>query len=144
MKCDAVNARITALHHIIDEREERTKDRFAAMEKAVVAAFVSSEKAIDKADSANQRHFSQINEFRAALEDQTEKYLEREVYTVQHNSILSRQDALTNRINELEQRFVSLVSASTAQSRTTLWIIGIAIALVAPAVTIAIYLLGRH
>jgi len=143
-KCDALSARIIALHHLLDEREERTKDRFASMEKAVSAAFASAEKAIDKADAANQKHFAQINEFRAALEDQTARYLEKEIYAVQHAALITRQETLTNRVVELEQRFVSLVSASAAQSRTTLWIIGIAIALVAPAVTIAIYLLGRH
>ncbi len=142
--CDALNARIEALSKILDEREERTKDRFIALDRMTVTAFAASEKAIEKADAANQRHFSQINEFRAALEDQTKKYLETRVYEAQNESVVSKIDVVSARLYELEKLVTSTITASAAQARLTQILLGAAIGLTTPAVAFIIYLLTKH
>jgi membrane-associated HD superfamily phosphohydrolase len=131
-ECDALGARIEALGKLLDEREERTKDRFSAMEKAVATAFQNSERAIDKADASNQRHFAQVNEFRQSLQDQTSKYLEKTVYDVQHKMLADKLETIYVRFTQME-----------AKSVVSQWIFGIVVALAAPSVAIIIYLFER-
>ncbi len=144
VECNALSVRIDALSTLLNEREARTKDRFAAMDRITVAAFAASEKAIEKADAANQRHFGQINEFRAALEDQTQKYLEKSVYSAQHEALASRLDAFATRLHAIEGQITANSAAAAAQTRATQWFVGIALALVAPTVGLLVFFLSHH
>ncbi len=115
-----------------------------ALDRMTTAAFSASEKAIEKADAANQRHFSQINEFRAALEDQTKKYLETRVYEAQHENLASKIELVSTRLFDLEKTVTATITASATQARLTQILIGAAIGLTTPAVAFIIYLLTKH
>ena len=59
----------------------RVEGRFDALEKATEQAFENSQRAIDKADMATEKRFEGVNEFRAALADQANKFVTAEQLT---------------------------------------------------------------
>jgi uncharacterized protein (DUF885 family) len=59
----------------INAAEIRSDFRFEAMKDQVIAAFESSQRAIDKADEATEKRFEGVNEFRAALSDQATRFV---------------------------------------------------------------------
>lgn len=72
----------------IEDVEVRTQERFAlskqaidaalsASEKAISAAMAAAEKAVTKAETAAEKRFDSVNEFRAAMKDQTANYADK-------------------------------------------------------------------
>jgi SMC interacting uncharacterized protein involved in chromosome segregation len=72
----------------IEDSETRTKERFelsklavdaalAASEKAINAAMAAAEKAVTKAEVAAEKRFDSVNEFRAAMKDQTTSFADK-------------------------------------------------------------------
>lgn len=55
--------------------KEYVEKRFDASDKAISAALAAAEKAVIKAETAADKRFESVNEFRAALEDQQENLL---------------------------------------------------------------------
>ncbi len=102
-KCNALSARIDALAAMLGEREDRTKERFANMEKTVGAALVASDKAVAKAEMATEKRFENVNEFRAALQDQTATLLPKSEYAVHHGAMLDTVTKLTERVATIER-----------------------------------------
>lgn len=86
-KCDALSARIEALKTLMDEREDRTKERFALMEKNINVAMTASDKAVTKAETATEKRFESVNEFRETLRDQAATLMPRAEYDVQHKAL---------------------------------------------------------
>ncbi len=76
----------TALQHLLMIRDAdmgRYEQRFLAQERAVEAALFSARTATEKADSASERRFESVNEFRATLKDQQSTFITRgEVYAL--------------------------------------------------------------
>jgi hypothetical protein len=77
------------LNEKIDDVEIRTQERFAlakqaidaalmASEKAISAAMAAAEKAVTKAEVAAEKRFDSVNEFRAAMKDQTANFADRD------------------------------------------------------------------
>jgi len=60
------------------EREKRYDERFRAIEQSTEQAFGNSQRAIDKADAATEKRFEGVNEFRAALADQSKHFVTRD------------------------------------------------------------------
>jgi len=62
---------------------ERFNEQFAASKDAVAAALVAAERAAIKAESAAEKRFDSVNEFRATLKDQQALFVTRtEVYAL--------------------------------------------------------------
>jgi hypothetical protein len=55
---------------LFEERDKRYDQKFADTKIAVDAALAASEKAVIKAESAAERRFESVNEFRSTLADQ--------------------------------------------------------------------------
>jgi hypothetical protein len=70
-------AQLARLETIVDERDRRYEQRFAAQEKAVKDALTGSEKAVAKAEIAAEKRFDSQNEFRAQLADQAGTFIPR-------------------------------------------------------------------
>ena len=77
------------LNEKIDDVEIRTQERFnlakqaidaalMASEKAISAAMAAAEKAVTKAEVAAEKRFDSVNEFRAAMKDQTANFADRD------------------------------------------------------------------
>jgi CHASE3 domain sensor protein len=73
---------------ILDERD-----------KALRAALAASEKAISKAETANERRFDSVNAFRQTLTDQAASFVTREVFDEAMKTIRERQQETTDRVN---------------------------------------------
>lgn len=106
MADDAWQVRLTALERMLDEREERNKERFAAMEKFMTGVLAASDKAIIKAETATEKRFESVNEFRAALQDQTSTLVPRSEYNVHHKALLDTITVLADRLNILERTII--------------------------------------
>jgi hypothetical protein len=59
------------------ERDRRYEDRFTAMDEKTSLALTASEKAVSKAETATEKRFDAVNEFRGQLKDQAATLLPR-------------------------------------------------------------------
>jgi hypothetical protein len=107
---------------LMDERDRRYEDRFTAMDEKTGLALTSSEKAVAKAETATEKRFDAVNEFRGQLKDQAATLLPRSEASVEFISL--RKD-----LEELKK------SVTMSQGRTSgfnaSWGIAISIALLA-------------
>jgi hypothetical protein len=100
--CGALNARIVALGKMLDEREMRSVERFDAIKESVAFALAAADKALTKAEAANEKRFDSVNEFRETLADQAAKFMLTNVYDVERRAIADKLDSLTARIGNVE------------------------------------------
>lgn len=63
---------------LIDGAERRSDERFRHMKEMVESAFENAQTAITKADTATEKRFEGVNEFRAALSDQATQFVTRD------------------------------------------------------------------
>jgi hypothetical protein len=91
-----LGARLQALKEIIDERDRRYEDRFRAMDEKTSLALSSSEKAVQKAETATEKRFDSVNEFRGSLKDQAATLIPREEANAKFSS-------LEEKINQLRE-----------------------------------------
>lgn len=101
-KCDALRARVDALQTLLDEREDRTKERFIAMDKSVSSALAAADRAVVKAEVATEKRFEGVNEFRGTLSDQAGRLMPRAEYQVQYSAMTEKIDALAVIVNNRE------------------------------------------
>jgi hypothetical protein len=90
------------------ERDARYGQRFTDLETATQAALAASEKAVDKAESATEKRFEGVNEFRGALADRTAEFVTRSESEAVMVALRERVDELTNRLNRSEGKGAGL------------------------------------
>jgi hypothetical protein len=87
---------------ILRDRDLRYDQRFVAQQEGIRTALLAAEKAVTKAETATERRFDSVNEFRAQLTEQAATFA-RVDYLAQ---ALAARDALigalTERVRELE------------------------------------------
>lgn len=71
-----------------DAQSTATEAALAAVEEGNKAALAASEKAVQKAEAASEKRFDAVNEFRAALADQTSTFVPR----TEFNALKERMD----------------------------------------------------
>lgn len=127
---------ITAVNQLIDTAIQRVKDqageRAVAQDKAVDAALEAAKEAVVKAETANEKRFDAVNEFRQTLADQTSTFLPRPEYNALHTQLEQRVDTNTKQLDELRGRGsgVSEVQKSQDRNRALIFaIIGVIISL---------------
>ncbi len=74
---DVFNEKIESLVKVTNERDRRYEDRFRAMDEKTSLALTSSEKAVTKAETATEKRFDSVNEFRNTLKDQASNFMPR-------------------------------------------------------------------
>ena len=99
---DALKARIDALETLLNEREDRTKERFATMKVAVDAALAAADRAVTKAEIATEKRFEGVNEFRETLRDQASTLMPRTEYEVQYTALVEKVAAIDRRLTSME------------------------------------------
>ena len=77
---------------LLENAEKLNETRFLSSKEAVAFALTSSEKAILKAEAAADKRFESVNEFRAALSDQSNTFMTRTEYHTQHASLAEKVD----------------------------------------------------
>ena len=85
--------------------------------RAVQAALTSAEKAVAKAETASEKRFEAVNEFRAALADQTASFIPRNEYVTAHRALEDRVTAVADRIGALELRLTSRLDQGEGAGR---------------------------
>ena len=70
------------------------ESRLESIERATEVAVAAANRAMEKAEIANNARFAQVNEFRQALADQTREYLPRNEWGVQHTALIDRISAM--------------------------------------------------
>lgn len=78
--------------------------RFDAQEKAVQSALASADRAVAKAESASDKRFDGVNEFRSSLNDQTRTLMPRSEYEQAMKAMNEKIDILTARVNTRDDR----------------------------------------
>lgn len=87
-------------------RYERLGAQIEAVQREVTQAADASEKAIAKAESATERRFEAVNEFRSQLSDQVARFMPREVADGQFAEVQAKFDQATRHRGELLPREV--------------------------------------
>lgn len=105
----------TTLKEFIDEREARTIERFDHLKKEIDSSLNASAQAVSKAEVANEKRFDSVNEFRAALSDQTNNLLPRAEFNLQYRSVSDRIGLNENRIGEMQIQLSSLAARDSAK-----------------------------
>ncbi len=102
---DKIIARLTALEakyksalRLEKERDRRYNQRSVAQDDAVKAALATSKEAVVKAESATEKRFDSVNEFRQTLSDQAANFLGRNEYSASHKALEDKVSALAERI----------------------------------------------
>ena len=90
LSVDTLFEKIRALETVSNEREGRNNDKFNASKEAVQFALAAAEKAVIKAETAAEKRFESVNEFRNTLKDQQATLLPRAEFAVQHQAIIDR------------------------------------------------------
>jgi hypothetical protein len=98
----------THLAQILQERDQRYEQRFADLEKSLTVALAASEKAILKAETATEKRFEAVNEFRQTLSDQAAQFMTRAEAEAVNLRTTERIQELTDRTNRAEGRGVGL------------------------------------
>ena len=143
---ELLETRIGSLDRILSRRMDDAG-------KAIDAALVSAEKAVTKAETASERRFDSVNEFRKALSDQTATFIPRAEYDTAHASLSDRVTANADRMAALELRLTSRLdlgqgadtgtaSAHNEQRLNTSQVIA-ALATLAAVVTLVLYIVKR-
>lgn len=98
-----------------------------AAKEGVSAAMAASEKAVLKAETANEKRFDSVNEFRQQLKDQQDTFAVKSETNLRFEGVEKRLDLLTNR----EERSSGKNSGMMIALIGLAWIITTAIALAA-------------
>lgn len=109
---DSAMAHLLALreadrHHYDAMREGdnlRHEQRFVAQEKAVTNALASSKEAVTKADTASEKRFDSVNEFRQMVNDVVSRMMPRTEAESGMATNAEKIDALAARIDRTEGR----------------------------------------
>jgi hypothetical protein len=88
---------------IADERDRRYEDRFKAMDEKTSLALTSSEKAVNKAETATEKRFEGVNEFRSSLSDLTGTMIPRAEANARFEALDSKNEDLKNEIASLRE-----------------------------------------
>lgn len=84
--------------HLKEYLEQLIKDQ----DKYTEAKFLAIKEAVLKAETANDKRFDSVNEFRQQLNDQTNTFLSRNEYNAQHKALEDRVSDITDRLNKKE------------------------------------------
>lgn len=103
-----LDARITAVEKAATARAE-------AQDKSVSAALAAAQAAVQKAESASEKRFESVNEFRSTLADQARLLMPRNESEALHNAARERNEGAFAAMNERLTAISARVAAFEAQ-----------------------------
>jgi hypothetical protein len=105
---DRLEALDRLVGRLMADHEARDLERHSSEQASVREQFAASAKAIEKAETAADKRFDAVNEFRAQLADQTRTFMPRAEYDRAHADLVQRVGALADtvggRVGRLEER----------------------------------------
>ena len=103
---------------LINAERERSDARFKSIEDSVHAAFTESQKAITKAETATEKRFEGVNEFRMTLSDQASQFVTRDTLAATTEKLQSGIDRNHQDIESVARR-IEMASGEQTGSRVT-------------------------
>jgi deoxyribodipyrimidine photolyase len=117
---DAVKETLSALQVMLNERyatQTKALDAaFKAAEQAVAVALANAEKAVAKAETASDKRFESVNEFRQTLSDQTASFPSRTEVNAQLDAVRATGTRNAESIKDIELRFTSRLDLLAGQA----------------------------
>src|SRR6267142_4536484 len=89
---------------IMDERDLRFEARFEALSSTQKESMESAEKAILKAEAANEKRFSAINEFRGQLADQQGTFVRKTEVDIRFEALEKKLDVALTQLQLTKSR----------------------------------------
>lgn len=86
---------------IIAANDRRYEERFIAANAAVTTAMTAAKEAVLKAEAATESRFAGVNEFRATLSDQQQRFIARSEVEVMRSAMTEKVDGLTKTVERL-------------------------------------------
>jgi len=96
-----------------DEKDLRDEQRFQAQQDAIQQALDAAEKAVAKAETATEKRFDSVNEFREQLSDQAVTFMPRKEAQVLIDAQNEKVGSLETRITNLGLSIERIVAAQT-------------------------------
>jgi len=93
---------LAALFRLLAEMDLRYEQRYVAQSKALEAALLAAEKAVLKAETAAERRFESVNEFRAQLSDQAGTFIPRSEHGVQMKATEDRLSRIDDALKAIQ------------------------------------------
>ena len=107
------------------ERDRYYLAQIQALKEAVCSAMADADKALSKAETASEKRFDSVNEFRAALTDNNTNFVRHDYYNERHSSLEVRVDNVNEKVNELLRRWEATKGRGGAFSDIGGWIIAL-------------------
>jgi uncharacterized membrane protein len=114
---------ITTLKEHVDSRfldaEKAVNSAMSAQQAAIAAALIATNTAINKAETATEKRFDSVNEFRGQLRDQADTF-------IRSTEVHQQFEAMFSRVTKLETSLAGLNGGITTKGAITgpLWAIG--------------------
>jgi hypothetical protein len=156
-KLESTAARVDSVATLMEARFDTYRALITSQAEKVALALAASDKAVTKAETATEKRFESVNEFRAQLSDQTKGFVARLEFDAQRAGLGEKVDGLVDQVNkaiprqEAETRWtlmnnriddLRLVGAGKAGGAAALgWVFG-AVGMVAAIVAIISKLAG--
>ena len=123
---DYVETRLNLLTEQIKNMGNRFDEQLREADVHYEQRFRAQIEATSKADTASERRFESVNEFRKTLTDQTLTFVTRNEYGGAHASLSDRLGKIENSLTAIESRTAGSQSSRTdSRSDVALWISGI-------------------
>ena len=89
-QADALNAADKRYEQRFIAQEGAVSSALVSQEKAVGAALIAADRAVSKVETANEKRFEAVNEFRAQLADQAAGFIPRNEANIRFDSVTER------------------------------------------------------
>lgn len=83
----------------IESLENLCIEKFKHLDEMTKNAVVVQKEALSKAETANEKRFESVNEFRATLSDQTASFIPRAEFLAMHNAVEEKVNNLKDKSN---------------------------------------------
>lgn len=100
------------LEVLIQSNDRRYAERFDAQEKAVDAALQAAKEAVGKAETAAEKRFDSVNEFRGQLSDQARDFMPRSEAELQIKGLSEKIDNIQGLLGSLGGRSQGISAAT--------------------------------
>jgi hypothetical protein len=100
--------RVNALERLTDAKLANLSTRIDAHAERVVLALAAADKAVSKAETATEKRFESVNEFRQTLSDQTRSFISKVEFEAMRDTNVARIADLASRLDKTEGKAVGL------------------------------------
>ena len=114
---DLLESRLSSINILIDANDKNYKQRFENVVEATKSALAAADRAVTKAESATEKRFEGVNEFRNTLSDQQRTFIPRQEVDLTFKNIASRIDDANRDIDKIRTEQGSFLPTASYELR---------------------------